>query len=61
MTATAQTVTLIDRVTASIAAGEGTITEQWDRMTKRERALFDGRSDYVHAVMAGLERLAHAA
>lgn len=55
-TATSQTVALVDRVVASIIAGEGTIAQQWARLGQRERALFDSRADFTHAITAGLER-----
>lgn len=60
-TKAAQTVAVIDRIATRIAAGEGTVAEQWRRLNKRERALFDSRADYLHAVMAGIERMACAA
>ena len=56
MTKTAHTVTLIDRTATQITKGAASIDSAWHSMNKAQRALFDSRADYLHAVVHAIDR-----
>ena len=56
MTKTARTVTLIDRTATQITKGTASIDGAWQSMNKAQRALFDGRADFLAAVVHAIDR-----